>query len=45
MKIVIFVLAIVLTVSLFVFFYRIEYGNMSDEEKKERLERFEKYNY
>lgn len=30
---------------LFFFFYRIEYGNMTKEEKEERLERFDKYGW
>ena len=41
--IIIAIFAVVL--SLFLFFYRIEYGDMSKEEKEKRLERFEKYGW
>lgn len=38
-----FLLILMGTVAFFFVGYRIEYGGMTEEEKKERLERFEKY--
>lgn len=44
-KVLIIIAIFAVVLFLFFFFYRIEYGDMSKEEKEKRLERFDKYGW